>query len=93
MSVGWISARWPPNTIFRDMPLAEFFQTTATINSGNSVDDIPADSESNVEKIRTRLADAPAGTPFQDERAPRRQGHRAPGRSPVARETVAASQT
>jgi serine protease Do len=36
MSVGWISARWPPNTIFRDMPLAEFFQTTATINSGNS---------------------------------------------------------
>jgi len=65
MSVGWISARWPPNTIFRDMPLAEFFQTTATINSGNSVDDIPADSESNVEKIRTRLADAPAGTPFK----------------------------
>jgi len=36
MSVGWISARWAPNTIFRDMPLAEFFQTTATINSGNS---------------------------------------------------------
>jgi len=36
MSVGWISARWPPNTIFRDMPLAEFFQTTATINMGNS---------------------------------------------------------
>src|SRR5262249_16692902 len=36
MSVGWVSARWPPNTIFRDMPLAEFFQTTATINSGNS---------------------------------------------------------
>ena len=36
MSVGWISARWPPNTIFRDMPLAEFLQTTATINSGNS---------------------------------------------------------
>ena len=36
MSVGWISARWPPNTIFRDMPLAEFFQTTATINTGNS---------------------------------------------------------
>ena len=65
MSVGWISARWAPNTIFRDMPLAEFFQTTATINSGNSVDDIPADSESNVEKIRTRLADAPAGTPFK----------------------------
>jgi serine protease Do len=36
MSVGWISARWPPNTIFRDMPLAELFQTTATINTGNS---------------------------------------------------------
>jgi len=36
MSVGWISARWEPNTIFRDMPLAEFFQTTATINTGNS---------------------------------------------------------
>jgi len=36
MSVGWISARWPANTIFRDMPLAEFFQTTATINQGNS---------------------------------------------------------
>jgi S1-C subfamily serine protease len=36
MSVGWISARWPPKTIFRDMPLAEFFQTTATINTGNS---------------------------------------------------------
>jgi len=34
MSVGWISARWPANTIFRDMPLAEFFQTTATINTG-----------------------------------------------------------
>jgi len=36
MSAGWISARWPPDTIFRDMPLAEFFQTTATINTGNS---------------------------------------------------------
>jgi serine protease Do len=36
MSVGWISARWPPNSIFRDMPLAEFLQTTATINTGNS---------------------------------------------------------
>jgi len=36
MSAGWISARWPPNTIFLDMPLAEFFQTTATINTGNS---------------------------------------------------------
>ena len=36
MSAGWISARWPPNTVFRAMPLAEFFQTTATINTGNS---------------------------------------------------------
>jgi len=36
MSVGWISARWPPGTIFPDMPLAEFLQTTATINTGNS---------------------------------------------------------
>src|SRR6185436_9261434 len=36
MSVGWISARGPPNTIFPDMPLAEFLQTTATINTGNS---------------------------------------------------------
>src|ERR1700730_2381753 len=36
MSVGWISARWPANTIFREMPLAEFFHTTATINTGNS---------------------------------------------------------
>src|SRR5499425_823084 len=36
MSVGWISARWPPNTVYKHMPLAEFFQTTATINQGNS---------------------------------------------------------
>src|SRR6185436_10297651 len=36
LSVGWISARWPPNTVYRAMPLAEFFQTTATINTGNS---------------------------------------------------------
>lgn len=36
MSVGWISARWPPNTVYKNMPLAEFFQTTATINTGNS---------------------------------------------------------
>ena len=36
MSVGWISARWPPHTIFPDMPLAEFLKTTATINTGNS---------------------------------------------------------
>ena len=36
LSVGWISARWPPNTVYRDMPLAEFFQTDAVINTGNS---------------------------------------------------------
>jgi serine protease Do len=36
MSVGWISARWPPNTVYKAMPLAEFFQTGAVINSGNS---------------------------------------------------------
>lgn len=36
LSVGWISAKYPPNTIFKAMPLAEFIQTTATINQGNS---------------------------------------------------------
>lgn len=36
LSVGWISARWPPNTMYQAMPLAEFFQTDATINTGNS---------------------------------------------------------
>ena len=36
MTVGWISARWPPNTVYPTMPLAEFFQTDAVINSGNS---------------------------------------------------------
>ena len=36
LSVGWISAKWPPNTVYRAMPLAEFFQTNATINTGNS---------------------------------------------------------
>jgi S1-C subfamily serine protease len=36
LSVGWISARWPPNTAYKAMPLAEFFQTDAVINSGNS---------------------------------------------------------
>jgi S1-C subfamily serine protease len=34
--VGWISARWAPNTVYRTMPLAEFFQTDAVINTGNS---------------------------------------------------------
>jgi serine protease Do len=36
LSVGWISGRWPPNTVYRAMPLAEFFQTDAVINTGNS---------------------------------------------------------
>jgi S1-C subfamily serine protease len=36
LSVGWISARWAPDTVYPSMPLAEFFQTTATINIGNS---------------------------------------------------------
>jgi S1-C subfamily serine protease len=36
LSVGWISARWPPNSVYRAMPLAEFFQTDAVINTGNS---------------------------------------------------------
>ena len=35
-SAGRISAKWLPNTAYRAMPLAEFFQTTATINTGNS---------------------------------------------------------
>ena len=35
-SAGWISAKWLPNTAYRSMPLAEFFQTTASINIGNS---------------------------------------------------------
>jgi len=36
MTVGWISARWLPNTVYKTMPLAEFFQTDAVINQGNS---------------------------------------------------------
>ncbi len=36
LSVGWISARWAPNTVYRRLPLAEFFQTDASINMGNS---------------------------------------------------------
>jgi serine protease Do len=36
LSAGLISARWAPNTAYKTMPLAEFFQTTATINTGNS---------------------------------------------------------
>src|SRR5262249_46492014 len=36
LSSGIISARWGPNTVNPDFPLAEFFQTTAPINTGNS---------------------------------------------------------
>jgi S1-C subfamily serine protease len=36
LSVGYISARWAPNTVYRTMPMAEFFQTDAVINTGNS---------------------------------------------------------
>ena len=36
LSAGIISARWEPNTVTRDFPLAEFFQTDAVINTGNS---------------------------------------------------------
>lgn len=36
LSVGYVSARWPPNSVYKTMPLAEFFQTDAVINTGNS---------------------------------------------------------
>ena len=36
LSVGWISARWAPSTMYKAIPLAEFFQTDASINTGNS---------------------------------------------------------
>jgi serine protease Do len=36
LSVGYISARWPANSVYQAFPLAEFFQTDATINTGNS---------------------------------------------------------
>jgi len=36
LSVGSISARWAPNTAYRTMPLAEFFQADATIDASNS---------------------------------------------------------
>src|SRR5947209_1813858 len=36
MSAGWISAKWPANSVYRSMPLAEFLQTDAVINTGNS---------------------------------------------------------
>jgi S1-C subfamily serine protease len=36
LSTGIISARWAPDTVTPDFPLAEFFQTDAVINTGNS---------------------------------------------------------
>jgi serine protease Do len=36
LSSGIISARWEANTVTRDFPLAEFFQTDSVINTGNS---------------------------------------------------------
>jgi serine protease Do len=36
LSTGVISARWEPDTVTREFPLAEFFQTDAVINTGNS---------------------------------------------------------
>ena len=36
LSAGLISARYAPNTVYQAFPLAEFFQTDAAINTGNS---------------------------------------------------------
>ncbi|HEV8441131.1 MAG TPA: trypsin-like peptidase domain-containing protein [Methylomirabilota bacterium] len=36
LTVGYLSARHKPNTIYAEMPLAEFLQTDAAINQGNS---------------------------------------------------------
>ena len=36
LTTGLISARWAPNTVYPRMPMAEFFQTNAVINTGNS---------------------------------------------------------
>jgi S1-C subfamily serine protease len=36
LSQGIISARWAADTVTKDFPLAEFFQTDAVINTGNS---------------------------------------------------------
>jgi S1-C subfamily serine protease len=36
LSQGIVSSRWPPNTVNKEFPLAEFFQTDAVINTGNS---------------------------------------------------------
>jgi serine protease Do len=36
LTTGHISARHAPNTVYQAFPMAEFFQTDATINTGNS---------------------------------------------------------
>jgi S1-C subfamily serine protease len=36
LSAGIISARWEPDSVTHDFPLAEFFQTDAVLNTGNS---------------------------------------------------------
>src|SRR5262245_15972116 len=36
MSAGYISARWGPGEVYQAIPRAEFFQTDAVINTGNS---------------------------------------------------------
>jgi S1-C subfamily serine protease len=36
LSQGVISARWGPDTVTKEFPLAEFFQTDAVMNTGNS---------------------------------------------------------
>ena len=36
LSQGVISARWAPDTVTKEFPLAEFFQTDAVMNTGNS---------------------------------------------------------
>ena len=36
LTVGYVSGRHKPNTIYAEMPLAEFIQTDAAINQGNS---------------------------------------------------------
>ncbi|HKZ06265.1 MAG TPA: trypsin-like peptidase domain-containing protein [Methylomirabilota bacterium] len=36
LSQGVVSARWAPDTVTKEFPLAEFFQTDAVINTGNS---------------------------------------------------------
>jgi serine protease Do len=36
LTVGYVSGRHKPNTIYAEMPLAEFLQTDAAINQGNS---------------------------------------------------------